>query len=508
LSAVSNQEYKVRDEFLRENSALNGSLYRISQEFPGDLEYLFAPFPSLDNNIWVSYPQIEELLIARLNGTASIASPYSKISPSVSWRRKPIGVMLELVFQFVSSQFRVRSISSNKEHEVEFPVVGFTYSDFDPIDPKFFEKSRYWGDLAGWFAGSEKITWVGMGLNPAHDNQYAPESKFGIQNLKAARAFLRSLPTRLKLWRRLKTELTQLQLFDTLRSEYFRALFGAPALQAESLAREFQGLFQKLEPKAVLIPHENQLWERMLSLECSRRGITLAGALHTTPRFWDLRFFDFGEFSNLQPNFFVDNGKSSRDLLALAGVEDSRILTGSALRFGYLCESQNRLQPASTDFLTKKTLIISGTNKDSAHELICTTLSLHSLADSSLSFRPHPSMRGWFNKNFSAQRLDSQGVESLLADYGLFITESMSSMTLELAASGAKVCVYLPKSSLNFSPLATLPDFTSYFHDDESLSKLLKEPVTSIEVSELLEVVSSRQSWGHIIERLIGHEQF
>jgi len=174
LSVVSNREHKVRDEFLLENSALNGSLYRISQEFPGDIEYLFAPFPCLDNNIWVSYPQIEELIIARLNGTASITSPYSKTSHSVSWRRKPIGVMLELVFQFVSSQFRVRSTSSNKEHKMESSVLGFTYSDFDPIGPKFFEKSRYWAGLAGCFADNEKITWVGMGLKPAHNIQYWP----------------------------------------------------------------------------------------------------------------------------------------------------------------------------------------------------------------------------------------------------------------------------------------------------------------------------------------------
>ena len=79
-------------------------------------------------------------------------------------------------------------------------------------------------------------------------------------------------------------------------------------------------------------------------------------------------------------------------------------------------------------------------------------------------------------------------------------------MTLELATSGARVCVYLPKSNLNFSPLASLPNFTSYFRDDESLSKLLKEPITSLELSELLEVVSSRQSWERIIERLIDHE--
>jgi hypothetical protein len=496
----------MRDEFLRENSDLNGSLHGISQEFPSDMEYLFAPFPSLDNNIWVSYPQIEELLIARLKGTASIAPPHSKISPSVSWRRKPLGVMLELAFQFVSSQFRVRSTSSNKHRELESPIVGFTYSDFDPIGSKFFGKSRYWGDLPCWFADSRKITWVGMGLKPAHDKQYRPETKFGLQNLKAARSYLRSLPTRLRLWRRLKTELAQLQLFGALRSEYFRALFGAPALQAEMLASEFQDLFEKFEPRAVLIPHENQLWERMLSLECSRRGITLAGAIHTTPKFWDLRFFDFGEFSNLQPDFFVDNGKLSRELLGLGKIDDSKLLRGSALRFTHLGKSQKYSRPSGSRPLGRKTLVISGTNKDSAHELISTSLSLQSLADASLSFRPHPSMESWFSRSFSAQKIDARGVESLLDDYELFITESMSSMALELAASGARVCVYLPQSSLNFSPLASLPNFSSYFHDDESLSKLLKDPVTGLEVSELLEVVNSRQSWERIIERLTDHE--
>jgi hypothetical protein len=66
--------------------------------------------------------------------------------------------------------------------------------------------------------------------------------------------------------------------------------------------------------------------------------------------------------------------------------------------------------------------------------------------------------------------------------------------------------VYLPQSSLNFSPLASLPNFTSYFHDDESLSKILEDPVAGLEVSELLEVVNSRQPWEQIVERLSDYE--
>jgi len=38
------------------------------------------------------------------------------------------------------------------------------------------------------------------------------------------------------------------------------------------------------------------------------------------------------------------------------------------------------------------------------------------------------------------------------------------------------------------------------------MSRLLKEPVTDLDVSELLEVVNSRQSWERIIERLVDHE--
>ena len=51
LELMFNREHKMRDEFLRENSELNGLLHGISQEFPSDMEYLFATFPSLDNNM-------------------------------------------------------------------------------------------------------------------------------------------------------------------------------------------------------------------------------------------------------------------------------------------------------------------------------------------------------------------------------------------------------------------------------------------------------------------------
>jgi hypothetical protein len=505
LSFVSNREYEVRAQFLEENAALNSLLYGISREFSGDIGYLFATFPSLDNNIWLSYPQIEELIVKQLNGTVPIASQFARIPASVSIKRKPLGVMVELVFYFFSRQFRVRASSHQKKALSTCQLLGFTYCDFDPIGPEFFEASRYWGDLAGSFANSGKIGWIGMGLKPAQNNQYLPRVGMRIRNLKAVYSFLKSLRTRLKLWTRLKSELGDVELFGVLRAEYFRALFGAPALQAETLNLEFHDLLEHLDPNAILIPHENQLWERVLSLECSRRGISVVGALHTTPKFWDLRFFDFGEFSNLQPDFFVDNGRLSRELLSLGKIKDSKILKGGALRFGHLKNSQKPSRPAVSNSLEWKTLVITGTNKDSARELVSTTLSLQSLSRSSLSFRPHPSMTSWFSRKFPGQKIDARPLNSLLGEYDLFITEAMSSMTLELAASGARVCVFLPKSKLNFNSLASVSGFTSYFHNDASMSKLLKEDPENIDISELLALGESRKYWQRIIDRLVNH---
>jgi len=198
------------------------------------------------------------------------------------------------------------------------------------------------------------------------------------------------------------------------------------------------------------------------------KGITLAGALHTTPRPWDLKFFDFGEFPNPQKNFFLYNGKSSQALLALRKLDDSKLIRGGSLRFTHLENSHKYSSPSGYSPLGWKVLVFSRTNKHSAHEVASTSFSLQSLSDSRLSLSPPPSIEGWVSRNCVGEKIEFRGVGLSLDDYGPFITDSISSMNLKLAASGDSLRVYLPQTSLNFSPLVSLPNFTSYFHDDEN----------------------------------------
>jgi len=506
LATLSSAEHKVKSEYLCEIRKLNLSLSKIMSDFPAIEEEVSVSFPSLDNNIWVSYPQVEALIQTRL-GNLSTEDVDPVFRPGSSWRRSFFGITAELILKVFSSRFRVRSMRKPVRDYGGGATLCLTYSDFDPLSDKFFERSTYWGPLPGWFANDSKFTWVGVGFKKTTTRfKWAkPASTSGT--IKLLSRFLFSIPIRIKVWRRLQVALRREPLFALLRKEFFRGIFGAPALEAYFLKTEFDILLSQTKPKAVLIPHENQMWERILSLECGRKGITLAGVAHTTPKFWDLRFFDFGSFSHLQPSVFIDNGSSSRELLVASGISPVRIFSGSALRF--------ETQPTTKAFAPEKeltlsgatALLISGGNRRVVKEMTDAVISFDSLKDYSLVFRPHPSMTRWFRKHFHGKPTDQRKVSLLLSDYDVFIVDSMSSMALELAAQGAKVCVYLPKSSLNFSPLASIPNFDAYFKDDRSLCKILKAPVSSFDMADLMEIVSVKKVWVTLLEGIESYER-
>lgn len=149
--------------------------------------------------------------------------------------------------------------------------------------------------------------------------------------------------------------------------------------------------------------------------------------------------------------------------------------------------------------------MILGTNLAAASQLVACVQSFRALKEEDLYFRPHPSTLRWFSKNYSNKKIDSQDFKALLANFDSFITDSMSSMSIELAHYGANVFVFAPKDELNFSPLASVPNFDKFFHDEASFAALLDTPKVKFELSEVLDVTDSESKWKKIIERLLIH---
>ena len=506
MSPISNDEEIARAEYIELNKALNRSLARILDEFPSHRDEIAVSLPSLDNNIWVSYPQIQELILSRLENSRWVAPTPSRNQKIVELKRSKIGVSLELCLQIFAKPFRVRSLHPSQLPLFNKTTTVFTYSDFDPIGDLFFKNSQFWGPLPSWFESDQAFSWVGVGRADGQNPLLKQRMQLAINFIRSLWKLFHSVPIRLKFWASARHELKGNLVFLTLRKEFFRGVFGAPALQAIMLSLDFQSLLARTGPKAVLIPYENQLWERTLIAECRKHEIPVAGAIHTTARFWDLRFIDLDVFSRFQPTFIISNGVSAESLLKLGDFAPSRIISGSALRFAHLKDIQSAPLIKEPSSVPKKVLVMTGVNLKTAAELINLLRSSDLLAKSKIVFRPHPSTLRWFSKNFGHEDVDTLPLPSLLKTYGLFVTESISSMTLELVTAEARVFVYSPKRSLNFSALATVSDFRSYFADENSLGRLLDKKQKKVDVSELLQLYSSKSDWAEILRDVTERE--
>jgi hypothetical protein len=487
----------------RQANELNSILSLVLSNFPNQKWAVAATFPSLDMNIWGTYPEIQNQVAGGIYGLGKKKSCQQTHLCGKRWKRSFFGLTAELLLFLIRPRFQIRQLKTISPIKKYSSAAVFTYSDFDPIDRDFFEKSHFWGNLTKWWSKEEGLLWIGVGEKSREIN---PGFEASVSKLQLVADFFASVPKRVELWKQIRFAAGENELFKLLRSEFFRGIFGVPGLLAEHYLNLFDSFLDLHEVRSILIPYENQTWERVLAQVSAKKNVTLFGAIHTTPRFWDTRFFSFEAFADYQPKFLIDNGQASRDFLLQGGFQEDKILHGTALRFSHLSTFND--QQSRENFSTEKqarVLAILGASTTAARRLISVMRQAKRRMKLEVVYRPHPALQKWFSLRFPFEPVDYTSIEIYTNRYVNFVTESTSSLGLELASIGRRVAVFVPRDCLNFSPLLFMSDFNDFFSDSESLVKLLNfDAWEKVSVETILDITGQKDCWTRIKQQLLS----
>jgi hypothetical protein len=488
---------------LRQVNELNSILSSVLSNFANQKWAVAATFPSLDMNIWGTYPEIQNQVTGSILGFGKKMISVPAHLCGKRWKRSFFGLLAELLVFLLRPQFQIREVQTSSPIKRNASAAVFTYSDFDPIDKNFFEKSHFWGDLTKWWSSEEGVLWIGVGEKNSENSVGFQAS---LSKLELWVGFFASVPKRVELWKQIRFAAGEHELFKLLRPEFFRGIFGVPGLLAEHYLNLFDSFLDVHRVRSILIPYENQTWERVLAQVSAKKNVALFGAIHTTPRFWDTRFFSFGEFADYQPKFLIDNGQFSRDILRQGGFQEDKILHGTALRFSHLSTpSDQQSREGFSPENHPRVLAILGASKTGARRLISVMNQTKKKMKFEVVYRPHPALQKWFSLRFPFERVDYTSIDTYRNRYVNFVTESTSSLGLELASLGKKVAVFVPQDALNFSPLLFASEFSNFFSDSASLSRIINlNSGEKVSVEGIIDVSGQKDCWTRIKTKLLS----
>lgn len=450
---------------------------------------ILSALPTLDNNTWALYPEIDCYLSKMLasSGISSESREECRSQP----KRRLVGLIIELIRAVIGPQNFLKPLklcSLPSKHQ-----LFITFSDHEATNFWKDGNSTYWGPLTTHLRERGSVSILGYGRS-AHLRNY--RLSLLSERFLALLSFAVTVKSRLRLWRLISRTLTGNPIFDVSRNSFRRGLLGSPAFEAVLLDISFRRSLSGLNASSVWIPYENHLWQRVLISAAKSKGIRTVGVFHTMPRFWDLRFINSGKALGFTPDVLVSNGSTTSKLLADLGHSEKAIVEAPALRFTAL----SRRRRESSQYPGAALVVMSGSRRDMTR-LVSVCQRSPSIRENTLTYRPHPSHLKWFRRRYPFLPLDENPWTTSMNFYDLFICDSVSSVSMELANANARVLVFIQAGSLDHSPMAG-HGFKGYFDDGLSFSKAVRVPRKTINLEDHLLVPFDEQSWDELLERL------
>lgn len=449
-----------------------------------------AAIPSVDNNNWSAYQEIDSLLLESMSDPTRMVQIRTR-----SWnlRRSRIGILLELAARGISLPRVVR-----RRVALESDLAFFTFGDIDSFGIEEVSHSKYWGHLFRWVKWEKQPSILSFqSLKAGLGVTGSKRVKLAFEVLPEMLRFLVSIFKRLRFWRTIRAGLERNPLFRILEKDFRRAIFGLPALEVQVNSRDLRNVFSEVKPKVILVPFENQLWQRLAAF--FSEGASVVGVLHSAPRKWDLRFIAIDDDLGFSPDYIVSNGQRSEDLLRAFGVIPRKILSGTALRYPGPSGSVHEM--ATKHVNLQKILLITGFDRNQTRALIEICQKWCKSQGFELVLRPHPATVDWMSKKFNSLSLDMGSAEEISKKYRMIISDNVSSLALELHEAGVLVVVHWPTDRLNLSPLSMHNSFQNYFSSERELGRFSAQEALSPKAS-ILNTTNSREIWMKVIESL------
>ena len=271
---------------------------------------------------------------------------------------------------------------------------------------------------------------------------------------------------------------SQVSLWPIMKNDWYRSLRGPDLINNLIYYDLFNIALKNINPQQFgFILYENQGFEKIFAYLWHKHNHgKLIGMIHSTVRFWDLRFsanFLIDSFS--QPDILAVNGNGALNELKASGYQMDKLIKVEALRYGYLTDTmkQNLInsEPSS------KILVLGdyiSFDTDELMNLIANSV-LKFNRNIVIHFKPHP------NYSFEASKypnlnivFEKEELRNLIPRFSLAITTNKTTASIETYIGGLKTIVMLNNNDLNFSPLRGV-DGVSFVSCEEDLVKAINE---------------------------------
>jgi len=246
---------------------------------------------------------------------------------------------------------------------------------------------------------------------------------------------------------------------------------------------------------------ENQGWEKCLNIMWKRYNHkTLAGYLHSTMRFWDLRYFKCKkEFSSKQnPDLFLFNGKYSKKIGIKNNYPIKKSIDVEAVRYNHLLKSKNKKVKKSN------ILIIGDMNNYENHFAINQIEKIkHQFSNKVFYYKPHPSntikMISDLKNKFKFLRILKPITKVDFADYFKVICTNSTSAILDCVIQKQDFCSLKSHTTLDLFPIDDRKLEKKKINNTKELAKFLKNKNKLNVKQDYLYLNKNLNNWKKII---------
>ncbi len=256
-----------------------------------------------------------------------------------------------------------------------------------------------------------------------------------------------------------------LRYWPLLRFDWARAFRGVACVeglfQAECFAQALCALPSQGEGLYLM---ENQGWERALASAWRRYGHgRLTGVVHSTIRFWDLRYHtDARNYTSQRspgPDVVALNGRATREAYLSTLKSREALADCEALRYLHLRQDALKLQ-TTADSRPLKILVLGDFTSAGTAAVLGLLAAAHDLVQIPLEVRvkPHPNcpVLPAHCPGFELAIVESP-VAVQAHEVDLVLAGNLTSAAVDAYASGAQVLIHNDGNGLNYSPLRGVP---------------------------------------------------
>jgi surface carbohydrate biosynthesis protein (TIGR04326 family) len=280
---------------------------------------------------------------------------------------------------------------------------------------------------------------------------------------------------------------SNISFWPLLQEDWYKSSIGITSAQNSLWFALFEKMLSEIPRQDIgLYLFEGQGWENAFRfLWRSNNHGALISVVHSSIRFWDLRYFydlnllNDDNFLRIRSDLVAVNGPYAKDVFINLGYSESDIFDVEALR--YLELDKSLYEKKKIMLKDKKcNLLVLGDFIDGTTNEMMVTLGLipkKILNKYRITVKPHPSTP-ILKENYPSLEFEitSEPLSDILSDYDVVFGANSTTATLDAYIFGLPVVVHIPYGDLITSPLKGMRNVIFVYNEHDTKRALEKNP--------------------------------